>query len=56
MATIPSQGGSDGTWGTEIIAHLAVEHDSEGYHPYGVCYEDEAVCYLDEKVSNPQTY
>ena len=32
MATKPTQGGSDGTWGTELNANIDVGHDSDGTH------------------------
>jgi len=56
MATKPAQGGSTGTWGTELNAHLEVEHDTKGNHTYFVCNEDHRVCNVDSVVSNPSTY
>lgn len=32
MALLPSQGGSEGTWGTELNAWLRVEHSATGTH------------------------
>ena len=32
MATLPAQGGSTGTWGTELNAWLETEHNSDGSH------------------------
>lgn len=32
MATLPSQGGSEGTWGTELNEWLEVEHATDGSH------------------------
>ena len=32
MATLPSQGGSEGTWGTELNAVITTEHTSTGTH------------------------
>ncbi|MHC4560809.1 MAG: hypothetical protein ACYS80_26305 [Planctomycetota bacterium] len=52
----PSQGGSDGTWGTELNAWLDVEHDSQGRHTYIVCNEDRVVCNLDVVVTNSDNY
>lgn len=56
MATHPEQGGSDGTWGTEIMAWLETQHDNEGYHTLFVCNENQVVCNEDVMVCNPSTY
>jgi hypothetical protein len=32
MAVLPSQGGSEGTWGTELNTWLLVEHSATGTH------------------------
>jgi len=56
MSLKPAQGGSTGTWGTELNAHLEVEHNAAGNHTYFVCNEDHQVCNLDRVVSNPGTY
>jgi len=56
MATKPAQGGSTGTWGTELNAHLEVEHDANGNHVYVVCNENQVVCNENHVVSNPATY
>ncbi len=32
MASKPSQGGSEGTWGTELNEYLDVEHATDGTH------------------------
>lgn len=32
MASKPTVGGSDGTWGTELNAYLAVAHNTDGTH------------------------
>lgn len=45
MATLPSQGGSDGTWGTEVNAYLHVEHDINGTHNYFISWENDLVFY-----------
>lgn len=56
MAQLPAQGGSDGTWGTEVRAWGHVEHNTEGNHTYFVCNEDQVVCNVDVMVCNPTTY
>ena len=35
-ATLPTQGGDDGTWGTELNTWLVVEHDTDGTHDSAV--------------------
>jgi len=32
MADLPSQGGSDGTWGTELNTWLQTEHNADASH------------------------
>ena len=32
MAVLPTQGGSENTWGTELNAWLVVEHSATGSH------------------------
>ena len=44
-ATLPSQGGSDGTWGTELNLWLQFEHASDGTHDLMLCYEGEVLTY-----------
>jgi hypothetical protein len=48
MATRPSQGGSDGTWGTELNAWLDVEHASDGTHDLMLTYEGAVLTYEDD--------
>lgn len=48
MATLPSQGGSDGTWGTELNAWLQVEHASDGTHSIVLFYENNILSYENE--------
>ncbi|NVM22100.1 MAG: hypothetical protein HWN68_10020 [Desulfobacterales bacterium] len=43
--TLPSQGGSDGTWGTELNAWLQFEHASDGTHSTMLTYEGEILVY-----------
>lgn len=45
MATIPSQGGSSGTWGTELNAWLQEEHASDGSHSVILVYEGDVLTY-----------
>lgn len=51
MASLPSQGGSDGTWGTELNAWLQVEHGSDGTHDLIVSWENDAVFYEGDLVT-----
>lgn len=32
MANVPDQGANTGTWGTDLNAHLATEHNTDGTH------------------------
>jgi len=32
MATLPTQGGNDGTWGTDLNTWLLTEHNADGSH------------------------
>jgi hypothetical protein len=47
-ATLPSQGGSDGVWGTELNNWLQYEHASDGTHSTFLCYENDVLCYENE--------
>lgn len=56
MAVLPSQGGSDGVWGTEVRAYIHQEHDTNGHHTFIVCNENQVVCNENKVVSNPTTF
>ena len=43
--TLPAQGGSDGTWGTETIAWLRNEHNLYGQHDTIISWESDIVFY-----------
>lgn len=45
MATLPTVGGDEGTWGTELNAWLQVEHEADGGHD-----NDEFVGALNKKL------
>lgn len=43
--TLPAQGGSNGTWGTELNNWLKHAHTTAGKHNTLLCYENEVLCY-----------
>ena len=51
-AVAPSQGGSDGTWGTEILDFLSAFADISTGEMEIVCYENEVVCYDNNVVTD----
>lgn len=58
MASLPTQGGDTGTWGTELNTYLRVEHEVDGTHgdvnALGfniVTYNGEVVTYNGEVVT-----
>ena len=51
-AVAPSQGGSDGTWGTELLDFLGAFSTVTTGELRVVCYENEVVCYENEVVTD----
>jgi hypothetical protein len=49
--TLPAQGGSDGTWGTELNNWLKFEHASDGTHSTFIAYENDLVFYENDPVT-----
>ncbi len=52
MATKPTPGGSDGTWGTELNAHLAVSLAADGKVLDGAVFSTSAAPTVDAGVAN----
>ena len=52
MATRPTPGGSDGTWGTKLNAHLAVSLATDGKVLDGAVFSTSAAPTVDAGVSN----
>jgi hypothetical protein len=50
-AVAPAQGGSDGSWGTELLDFLSAFSNIATGELRVVCYENEVVCYDNEVVT-----
>ena len=57
MADFPAQGGSSGTWGTELINFFELEHFMDGNNGGKlavVCCDNEVVCCDNEIVTHSE--
>lgn len=52
MATLPTPGSDEGTWGTELNTYLRVGHRANGTHDDPMCNENQVVCNLNQVVVN----
>ena len=52
MATLPTPGGDEGTWGAELNTYLRVQHNADGTHYKVVCNENQVMCYENKIVKN----
>lgn len=50
-AVAPAQGGSDGTWGTELLDFLSAFSNVATGDLLIVCYEEDVVCYEGDVVT-----
>lgn len=55
MAVLPQQGGSEGTWGTELNTWLQVEHSATANHDSAAFFDtvgDHLVMFDDDIITN----
>lgn len=52
MATLPTVGGDEGTWGTELNTYIRIGHNADGTHNDPVCYLGHVVCNEDQVLTN----